>query len=205
MRIGIIGAGSIGATLGRLLTQVGHDVAIANSRGPETLADLVNDVPGLRALDAEHAAAFGEVAIEAIPYGRYKELPAEQLAGRIVVSASNYYPGRDGEIDLDGRVDTELVAEHLVGSRVVKAFNTIYWEDLRNQGDTSAPRSDRRAIFVAGDDADAKAVVAEIVEGLGFGAVDTGSLHEGGRIQQVGAPIYGARLTVAQAEERLGR
>lgn len=203
MRIGIIGAGNIGATLGRLLAGLGHEVAIANSRGPGTLADLVDGVEGLRAATVEQAATFGDVAVEAIPFGRYRELPADALAGRVVLSAANLYPERDGAVDLDGRVDTELVAEHLADSRVVKVFNTIWYRHLAEQGDASLPVDQRRAIFLAGDDADAKAVAAGLVEELGFGAVDTGSLHEGGRRQQVGSAIYAKDLTVAEARAAL--
>lgn len=203
MRIGIIGAGKIGATLARLLTDAGHEVAIANSRGPQTLGELVAEVDGLTAAEVDAVAAWGELVVEAIPFGRFPELPAERLAGKVVVSAANLYPERDGEVELDGRVDTELVAEHLAASRVVKAFNTISAKHLAAKGDPSAPIDDRRAIFVAGDDAEAKAQVMALVEELGFGAIDTGSLHEGGRRQQVGSAVYAEDLTVAEARRVL--
>jgi predicted dinucleotide-binding enzyme len=203
MSIGIIGAGNIGGTLAELFARAGHRVAISNSRGPETLAATATELgPNVTAMRAEDAATFGEVVLEAIPFGRYRELPSDALAGKIVVSASNYYPERDGEIDLQGGTQTELVARHLSSSRVVKAFNTIFWQHLRDQGDTGRPRYERRAIFIAGDDAEAKRVVAGLIEELGFTAVDTGTLA-GSAVQEPGSAIYNKELTAAEARELL--
>src|SRR5215213_3697423 len=103
VKIGIIGAGNIGANAARLFAEAGHEVVISNSRGPETLSELVEEIgAGVRAVTLEEAADSGDVVLEAIPFGRFEELPADRLAGKIVIDASNYYPGRDGEIDLDG-------------------------------------------------------------------------------------------------------
>jgi 8-hydroxy-5-deazaflavin:NADPH oxidoreductase len=131
MQIGIIGSGKIGATAARLFVDAGHDVAIANSRGPETLTDIVQDL-GERASAAtvEDAASSAELVLVAIPFGRYRELPAEALGNRIVVDAMNYYPERDGhirELDEDATTSTELLAAHAPDARVVKAFNTMMW------------------------------------------------------------------------------
>lgn len=203
MRIGIIGAGHIGATLARLLVDVGHEVAISNSRGPESLAALVDSLgPHARAASVADAAAFGELVVEAIPFGRAADLPVAPLAGKIVISASNYYPQRDGEIDLGGRAHTELVAEHLVGARVVKAFNTIWYQHLQRQGDPSKPLEQRRVVFLAGDDPAAKQVVADLIMQLGFGPLDTGLLHDSTR-QQPDTPVYNNDLTVAEARVML--
>lgn len=200
MRIGMIGAGNIGATAAELFLEAGHEVALSNSRGPETLEDLVDELgPGARARTVEGAARFGDLAMEAIPFGEYRDLPAEALAGRVVISASNYYPGRDGEIELDGLTETELVARHLSGSRVVKAFNTIFWKNLRDQGDPSKPMADRRAIPLAGDDPDARDLVAGLIEEIGFAPLDLGGLREGGRRMQPGSAIYTEDLTVEEA------
>jgi 8-hydroxy-5-deazaflavin:NADPH oxidoreductase len=107
MRIGIIGAGKIGATLARLFVQAGHEVAISNTRGPASLAELVQELgPRAQATTVDQAAAFGDLVVEAIPFGRYRDLPAALLTGKIVVTASNYYPPRDGTIDLDGRAQS---------------------------------------------------------------------------------------------------
>jgi hypothetical protein len=204
MQIGVIGSGRIGRTAAELFVDVGHEVMIANSRGPASLSDVVADLgEGASAATVEEAAAFGDLVLEAIPFGAYRDLPAEQLGGTIVVSASNYYPDRDGEIDFGGRTQTELVAEHLADSRVVKAFNTMFWETLRDDGRPDADREDRLVLFVAGDDDDAKAVVSDLIEQIGFTAVDTGSLAAGGRRQQPGTLIYNEPMTPAEARAKL--
>jgi hypothetical protein len=204
--IGIIGAGNIGGTLATLLAAAGHDVLLSNSRGPESLADRAGGPGGrIRVGTVAEAAVAGDLVVEAIPFGRYRDLPADALTGRVLVSASNYYPGRDGEIDLEGRADTELVAAHLPGSRVVKAFNTIWSGHLASQGDVARPPDERRAIPIAADDADARRAVLDIVDRLGFGGVDNGSLHDGGLRQMPGTPVYNADITAAEARRLLGR
>jgi hypothetical protein len=203
MNIGIIGAGNIGATLAKLLVEAGHTIAISNSRGPESLAELVGSLgPTVRAMTVAEAATFGDVVVEAIPFGRYQMLPADHLAGKILVSAANYYPGRDGEIDLQGLAQTELIARHLPQTKVVKAFNTIWSQHLENQGDTTKPVEERRVIFLAGDDAEAKAIVASLITEIGFGPLDTGSLPES-TIQEPGSKIYNVDMTVKEARQLL--
>ena len=203
MKIGIIGSGSIGATAARLFARAGHEVAISNSRGGEGLEALTAELGGAaRATDIEGAARFGEVVLVAIPFGKYETLPAEAFDGKVVVDAGNYYPQRDGNfaaLDSGETTSSELVASHLKGARVVKGFNTIWFEHLAKQGDASLPSEERRAIFIAGDDAEAKRTVARLVEGIGFAAVDTGALGEGGRRQQVGAAVYNKELTAREA------
>ena len=204
MKIGIIGAGMIGGTAMRLFAQAGHEVTISNSRGPESLAGLVHKVgPGVRARTVEEAARFGDIVLAAIPFGRYTTLPAARLANKIVIDAMNYYPQRDGKIDFGGLTSSELVAQHLRGARVVKAFNTMYFQTLGRGGAPSTPESERLVLFVAGDDAEAKAVVSQLIREVGFVAVDTGTLGEGGRRQQPGSPLYNQPLTAAQARQRL--
>lgn len=204
MQIAILGSGNIGSTLAHHFVAVGHEVAIANSRGPDSLANLVAE-PGSNARKATvvEAAGFGEVVVEAIPFGRYEELPAEALADTIVVSASNYYPERDGEIDFGERTRTDLVAEHLADAAVVKAFNTMYYETLREEARPDAPLDDRLAIFLAGDEENAKAVVSELIATIGFAPVDTGSLAAGGSLQEPGSPIYNAPMTAPEARAAL--
>ncbi len=205
MNIGIIGAGNIGKTAADLFARAGHKVALSNSRKPETLRETTEELgPNVTAMTASDAAAFGEVVLEAIPYGKYQELPVDALAGKILISASNYYPERDGKLDFHGLTQTGLVAEHLKAARVVKAFNTIFWKHLHEQGDTSLPLRERRAIFIAGDDADAKQVVGKLIEELGFAAVDTGTLSESA-VQEPGSSVYNKELTLSEAEELLGR
>jgi predicted dinucleotide-binding enzyme len=204
MNIGIIGSGNIGATTARLFSGAGHEVAVSNSRGPETLEPLVEEIgPQARAATVEEAAAFGEVVLVAIPFFAYETLPANQLAGKIVVDAMNYYEGRDGQMDFDGLTSSELVARAHPGARVVKAFNTMYYETLATGGHPSG--DSRLVLFVAGDDAEAKGIVSQLIEQIGFAPVDTGSLGEGGRRQQPGSPIYNVPMDEEQAREALAR
>ena len=156
-------------------------------------ADVAKLGPRASAATAAEAAAQSDVVVVAIPYGRLRELPAEQLRGKIVVDAGNYYPQRDGhiaELDSGHVASTAKLADHLGGARVVKAFNTIYYVNLRDEGRPDAPPEARIAVPVAADDAEAKQVVAGLIEQIGFAPVDGGSLRESVR-QQPGAPISG--------------
>ena len=204
MKIGIIGAGYIGGTAAKLFTEAGHEIAIANSRGAETLADLVDALGDkARAANVEEAAEFGEIVLVSIPFGKYKNLPENIFEGKIVIDSNNYYPERDGnhiELDEDKTTSSELLGNHLKGARIVKGFNTIWFEHLKTQGNKELPLAERRVIFIAGDDSKAKETVAKLIEEIGFAAVDTGFLHEGGKLQQPGTPIYNKVLTAREAE-----
>ena len=135
MNIGIIGAGNIGATAARLFANAGHRVAISNSRAPESLRDLVAELgPNVETTTVEDAAAFGEVVLVAIPFKDYETLPANQLAGKIVLDAMNYYAQRDGQIDFDDLRSSEVVARRLPRARLVKAFDSMYYETLATAG-----------------------------------------------------------------------
>jgi predicted dinucleotide-binding enzyme len=203
MKIGIIGAGNIGATAARLFVRAGHEVALSNSRGGEGLGRLTDELGGkARAATIEEAARFGEVVLVAVPFGKYKELPADAFHGKVVIDAGNYYPSRDGqipELDRGETTSSELMSAHLKGARLVKAFNTIYYVHLAEEGDVSLPPERRRAIFVAGDDSGAKEVAAKLIEGIGFAAIDTGFLREGGKLQQPDSPVYNKTLTAQEA------
>jgi predicted dinucleotide-binding enzyme len=204
MRIGIIGSGSIGGTLAALFGGRGHEIRLANSRGPQSLRDLPE---GVRAATVEEAARDSEVVVVAIPFGRFTELPAEAFYGTVVVDAGNYYPQRDGvipQLDDGSTTSTELVAAHLKGARAVKAFNTLYYVKLREDGRPDAPAADRLAIPLAGDDADAKRLVSGLIEEIGFAPVDAGALANGRR-QQPGTPLYGQSVGPDQARELLDR
>lgn len=207
MKIGIIGAGNIGANAAKLFAREGHEIAIANSRGAETLKDLVAEIgQNARAVSIEEAARFGEIVFVSIPFGVYETLPAEAFDGKIVVDSNNYYPNRDGQfaaLDEDKTTSSELLAEHLRGARIVKGFNTIYFEHLKTQGDKNLPVEERRAIFIAGDDAEAKEIVTKLIEEIGFAAVDTGDLR-GGAAQQPDTAIYNRNLTAKEAQAILG-
>lgn len=208
MEIGVIGCGKIGATAARLFVDAGHDVAIANSRGPDSLTDLVQDLgESARPATVADAASSAALVLVAIPFGRYGELPAEALGNRIVVDATNYYPERDGhvrELDEDATTSTELLAAHVPDARVVKAFNTVMWKDLRERG-SQGPLDERLVMLVAGDDQDAKDRVSALIEEIGFAPVDTGSLAEGGRRQQPGSPAYVKPLRLNEARDELGQ
>jgi len=205
MKIGIIGAGNIGANAAKLFAEAGHEIAIANSRGAETLRELVAGLgEKVRAADVEEAAKFGEIVFVSIPFGKYTELPSDAFEGKIVIDSNNYYPGRDGnyiELDEGRTTSSELLGNHLKGARIVKGFNTIWFEHLKTQGNKDLPLAERRVIFIAGDDSEAKVSVAKLIEEIGFAAVDTGFLSEGGKSQQPGTPIYNKILTTAEAAE----
>jgi predicted dinucleotide-binding enzyme len=207
MKIGVIGSGNIGGTAARLFANAGHEVAIANSRGPESLRELVAELgANAKAVTVEEAARFGEVVLIAIPLKNIDGLPANAFDGKIVIDANNYYPNRDGQIealDRDETTSSEILAKHLSGARIVKAFNSIWSEHLKVQGKQDAPVEDRRVIPMAGDDAEAKRAVNDIIESIGFGTVDTGSLSEGGRKQQVNAVLYNKDVTVREARQSL--
>ena len=150
----------------------------------------------------EEAARFGEVVLVAIPFGKFRTLPANAFEGKVVIDAGNYYPERDGrfaELDRDETTSSEMMASQLKGARLVKGFNTIYFKHLATQGDSSRPLEERRAIFIAGDDSGAKEIVARLIEEIGFSAVDTGFLHEGGRRQQPGTAVYNKDVTAKEA------
>ena len=206
MRIGILGAGHIGATAARLFARAGHDVALSNSRGAASLAGLVDEInreagaARVKATTAQEAATFGELVLLAVPWRTKDAWPqAATLRGKIVIDAMNPYAAGGGIADLGTSTSSEEVAKQLPGARLVKAFNTIYAEHLRAQGRPDLPLPKRRAIFLAGDDVEAKRVVSRLIEQIGFAPVDTGTLREGGRSQQPGTPVYGRNLTQEEA------
>ncbi|WP_138414780.1 NADPH-dependent F420 reductase [Sinomonas gamaensis] len=204
--LGLIGSGHIGSQLARLAVRNGYEVVLSNSRGPETLKDLVDELgPTARAATAREAAAAADIAVVAIPLKNIGRVPAEELAGKIVIDTNNYYPRRDGEIpELESEETTtaELLQAHLPASRVVKAFNHLYARDLT--GDSlPAGSPDRRALAIAGDDADAKSEVARLIDAFGFDTVDAGPLAEGWRFQR-DEPAYIHRLDRESLTRALG-
>jgi hypothetical protein len=197
VKIGIIGAGNIGGNLTRRLTALGHDVSVANSRGPETLADLAAET-GATAVRNTDAAKGAEIVIVTVPEKAVPDLPAGLLEGMapgaVVVDTGNYYPRqRDGRIDEieTGMTESRWVEKQL-GHPVVKAFNGIYAAHLLTHG-KPAGTPGRIALPVAGDDEAAKQVVIDLLDQLGFDGVDAGGLDDSWR-QQPGRPVYGADL-----------
>lgn len=205
MRIGIIGAGRIGSTLARHFTRVGHEVALSNSRGPHTLTDLVNEIGGsIRATTAVEAAEFGQIVVVSIPYGRYPELPTAQLRGKVVIDTCNYFPERDGhdpELDADDTTSSEKL-KAFTGSNLVKAFNAITWQNLRDHGRPKGD-PDRVAIPVAGTDWEAKTVVSGLIRDIGFDPIDAGDLGRGGRKHQPDSHVFTAELSAREMDALL--
>ena len=203
MKIGIIGAGHIGGALARRLKQIGHDVTVANSRGPETLKGLATET-GARAGPVTEAIRDKYVVIVTIPEKSVPELPKGLFATShaVVVDTGNYYPQRDGRIGAieSGTTESRWVSQQL-GRPVVKAFNTIQSSHLQNFGRPAGDR-ERIALPIAGDDPNAKAVVSRLVDELGFDPVDAGGLDDSWR-QQPGTPVYGADLTADKARRAL--
>ena len=192
MKVGIIGAGMIGGTLARRLAELGHDVALANSRGPETLRELAAEI-GVKAVTTAEAARSGEVVIVTIPQRAVMDLPKDLFAGVpsdvVLIDTGNYYPLRDGRIAAidDGQLESVWVAEQL-GRAVIKAFNNIGFKSLLENGRPKGADG-RIALPVSGDPPAARAKVMQLVEELGFDAVDAGTLEESWR-QQPGTPAY---------------
>jgi len=205
MKIGVIGAGKMGANAARLFAKAGNQVAISNSRGPESLRELVSEIgPNAQALTVNETAAFADLVLLAIPWRNPEGLPNSDLVrGKIVVDAMNPYTDEGDVFDLNGSTSSEETQKRLNGARLVKAFNTIYYRRLASEGRINAPIEDRQAIFVAGDDEEAKAIVMKLIEQIGFAPVDTGSLREGGKRQEPGSPIYNRPLTGRQAKSQL--
>src|SRR6187431_3526216 len=203
--IGIIGAGHIGSQVARLAISCGYPVVIGNSRGPETLSELVAELgPSARAATAEDAAKSGEIVVVSVPLKNYRDVPVTPLAGKTVIDTNNYYPQRDGHIaELDNETTTtsELLQTHLPTSKVVKAFNHIYASQLTTDG-TPAGTKNRRALVIAGNDAEAKATVTALLDEFGFDTVDAGPLSESWRIQR-DTPGYGPRRTAAELRHDL--
>jgi predicted dinucleotide-binding enzyme len=203
--IGIIGAGHIGSQIARKAIENGYDVVISNSRGPETLADLVTDLgPKARAATAAEAAEAGDVAVVSVPFKAYTDVPVEPLAGKIVIDTNNYYFERDGrfpELDEGRETVSGLLQKHLAESKVAKGFNAIQSQQIT---DDSRPAGDpeRRALVTASDNEDAAAFVTRLYDEFGFDTVNVGPLSESWRVDR-DRPAYGAVANVADLTAKL--
>ncbi|MBM9469275.1 NADPH-dependent F420 reductase [Nakamurella leprariae] len=203
--IGLIGSGNIGTAIARQAIANGHQVVLSNSRGPETLTDLVAELGDpARAATAQEAAEAGDIVVVTVPFKAYDQVPTAPLAGKVVIDTNNYYFERDGrfpQIDDGSTTPSELLADHLTGARVVKAFNAIQALHIVSEGKPAGDPA-RRAIPIAGDDAEAKATVAALIDSFGFDTVDAGPLREGRRFDR-DRPAYGAELTADATREAL--
>ncbi|MEU4678039.1 NAD(P)-binding domain-containing protein [Micromonospora sp. NPDC023737] len=200
--LGLIGSGYIGGTLARLAVDAGYDVVLSNSRGPETLRDLVDELgPRARAATPLEAAQAGDLVVVSVPLKAYTAVPPEPLAGKVVLDTNNYYPQRDGqiaELDSGATTSSELLQRHLPQARVVKVFNNINYRHLRTLP-RPAGAADRSALPIAGDDADAKAAATSFLDQIGYDAVDVGPLAEGRRYEP-GTPAYGVIYSADPAD-----
>lgn len=186
---GFIGSGNIGSTVAGLAVAAGHNVVMSNSRGPETLRDLVAELGPLATAGTVEQAAAADVVVVTIPLQNYRDVPV--LRGKVVIDTMNYYPGRDGaisELDNGSTTSSELLAAHLPESHVVKAFNNIFFQHLAALARPRGP--ERSALPIAGDDAAAKEAVRRLLDQIGYDAVDLGPLSEGWR-SQPDTPVYG--------------
>jgi predicted dinucleotide-binding enzyme len=201
MKIGIIGAGNIGTTLARKLAAGGHEVKLANSKGPDTIRDLARDV-GATAVSKEEAVRGVEVIILSIPFAKYLDLAVlfnNMPTDVVIIDTSNYYPFRDGaivEVDV-GKPESVWISEQ-IGGRVIKAWNAVLATTLAER-DRPKGASGRIAVPVAGDDLKAKAIAMELVEATGFDALDSGSLGDSW-CQQPGTPAYCTELTTKELD-----
>ncbi|MEW1963623.1 NADPH-dependent F420 reductase [Microbacterium sp. NPDC077644] len=205
--LGIIGAGHIGSQVARAAVANGYDVVIANSRGPETLGDLVAELgPKARAATPVEAGEAGDVVVVTVPLHALTQVPVEPLAGKIVLDTNNYYFERDGHIDaLDAGETTtsQLLQEHLPTSKVVKAFNHIRSGEITTDG-SPAGTENRRALAISSDFDDAAAFATRFYDEIGFDAVNVGPLSESWRVER-DRPAYVVRQNAAELTENLAK
>ncbi|WP_190025556.1 NADPH-dependent F420 reductase [Streptomyces hiroshimensis] len=206
MKIGIIGAGNIGGNLTRRLTALGHDVSVANSRGPQTLTELAAET-GATPVTAAEAARGAEVVVVTVPLKAVPGLPSGLFDGAAegvaVIDTGNYYPKeRDGRIAAieDGLPESRWTEQH-IGHPVIKVFNGTYAQDLLDKP-LPAGHPDRLAVPVAGDDEAAKEIVRRLVDELGFDTVDAGGIDDSWR-QQPATPVYGLRAGTDEVTKAL--
>lgn len=219
--IGFIGSGHIGSTLAKLAVDAGYDVVLSNSRGPDTLTDVVEPLgEKARAATAEEAATAGDIVVVTIPLKAVPDVDPAPLAGKVVIDTCNYYPQRDGqiaELDDESTTTSELVQAHFPESTVVKGFNNIYFGHLAQLGRPSGD-PERSIITIAGDDDSAKKTVTDFLDQIGYDAYDVGPLAEGWRFQRDTAayaglytkpgedfPGHGRQVTPEIAEDLLAK
>jgi 8-hydroxy-5-deazaflavin:NADPH oxidoreductase len=200
MKISIIGSGNIGGNLARLFIKAGYDVALANSRGPSSLNSFVSELGGkLHPTDVDGAVAYGDIVVVSIYWRALDSLPVFKVPGKIIVDTTNPYKVDGTFYDLGDDISSSVVIKHFPGGSVVKAFNTIWFKHLAETGNLKLPPEERRVIPIAGDDKSAKEKIGKIIEEIGFGPLDTGTLRDGSKLQGVQGILYNRELTVKAA------
>lgn len=200
MKISIIGAGHIGGNLARLLVKAGHDVALANSRSPDSLKSFVDELGSkLHPVNIEEAISYSDVIILSIHWRTIDSLPVFKVPAKIIVDTTNPYKDDGSFYDLGDDISSTKVVKHFPGGIVVKAFNTIWFKHLAENGNAKLPLEERRVIPTAGDDKAAKVKIGKLIEDIGFSPLDTGSLKDGSRLQGVKGILYNKELTVKEA------
>lgn len=201
MKISVIGAGNIGGNLARLLVKAGYEVALANSRGPASLKSFVDELGNkLHPVDLENAIGYSEIIILAVHWRVIDSLPVfNKVNGKIIVDTTNPYKDDGSFYDLGDDISSSKVIKHFPGGTIVKAFNTIWFKHLEETGNIKLPVEERRVIPLAGDDAGAKLKISKLINEIGFGPLDTGSLKDGSKLQGVQGVLYNRELTVKEA------
>ena len=207
MKISIIGSGHIGGTLARLFVKAGHEVALANSRGPDSLKTFVDELgPQLLPVkNIEEAIVFSDLIIFSIHWRTIDSLPVFNAQGKIIVDTTNPYKSDGTFYDLGDDIPSTKVMKHFTGGVIVKAFNTIWFQHLAENGNTDLPIAERRVIPVASDDSGAKSKVSGLIEEIGFGPFDSGSLKAGTALQNIQGLLYNKELTVQEATDIVRR
>ncbi|MEZ2391216.1 NADPH-dependent F420 reductase [bacterium RCC_150] len=205
--IGIIGAGHIGSQIARKAVQLGYDVVISNSRGPETLAGLVSELgPHARAATTTEAAEAGDFVVVTVPFGSYRQIPAEPLVGKVVIDTNNYYWERDGhfpELDNGEATTSGLLQKHLSGAKVAKGFNHLYAAEITTTG-SPAGTPNRRALATASDFPEAAELVTQLYDEFGFDTVNIGPLDESWRVER-DRPAYVIQQNAEELKANLAR
>jgi len=201
MKIAIIGSGLIGGTLTRLLVKAGYEVALTNSRGPASLKNFVDELgEKVHPLALEQTLNFGDIIIVSIHWRTLESLPVFKAEGKIVVDTTNPYKD-DGTIyNLGDDISSNKVVKIFPGAKIVKAFNTIWYKHLAENGNNSFPMEDRKVIPVASDDINAKQTISKLIEAIGFGPLDTGTLKQGSKLQEPEGALYAKDITVKEAK-----
>jgi predicted dinucleotide-binding enzyme len=205
--IGILGAGRVGSAIGRTALKAGYEVNMAASGAAEDIQLLVDIVvPGAHAMTAADAVTSADIVVVAVPLHKFRTVSPQMLAGKIVIDTMNYWAPVDGTLDdfeADSRTSSEVIAEHLEASRVVKTLNHIGYHELESD-DTPSGTAGRRALAVASDDTDAAAAVMSIIDRFGFDPVYSGPLASGAAFEP-GTVIFGGPHTVAELQRELDR